>query len=52
MPDLLRVGQLVSLETFRPVESLTIVAVAYFVLTYPIAFAFHALERRLAAGRA
>ena len=52
VPDLLRVGQLVSLETFRPVESLTIVALAYFVLTYPIALAFHALERRLAASRA
>ena len=52
VPDLLRVGQLISLETFRPVESLTIVAIAYFVLTYPIALAFHALERRLAASRA
>ena len=52
VPDLLRVGQLISLETFRPVESLTIVAIAYFVLTYPIALAFHAIERRLAASRA
>jgi polar amino acid transport system permease protein len=51
VPELLRVGQLVSLETFRPVESLTLVAIAYFVLTYPIALAFQAIERRLAAGR-
>lgn len=51
-PELLRVGQLVALETFRPVETLTIVAVAYFVLTYPIALVFHALERRLARARA
>ncbi len=51
-PELLRVGQLVALETFRPVETLTIVAVAYFVLTYPIALIFHALERRLARARA
>ena len=50
-PELLRVGQLVAIETFRPVESLTIVAIAYFVLTYPIALAFHALERALAASR-
>ncbi|MCC6194632.1 MAG: amino acid ABC transporter permease [Burkholderiales bacterium] len=51
-PELLRVGQLVANETFRPVETLTIVAAAYFVLTYPIALAFHFFERRLAAGRA
>jgi polar amino acid transport system permease protein len=51
-PELLRVSQLVAVETFRPVETLTIVAVAYFVLTYPIALAFHAIERRLAAARA
>jgi polar amino acid transport system permease protein len=51
-PELLRVGQLIANETFRPVETLTIVAVAYFVLTYPIALLFYAIERRLAAGRA
>jgi polar amino acid transport system permease protein len=51
-PELLRVSQLVAVETFRPVETLTIAALAYFVLTYPIALAFLALERRLAAGRA
>ena len=51
-PELLRVGQLIANETFRPVETLTIVAVAYFVLTYPIALIFYAIERRLAAGRA
>lgn len=51
-PELLRVGQLIANETFRPVETLTIVAVAYFVLTYPIALLFYALERRMAASRA
>jgi polar amino acid transport system permease protein len=51
-PELLRVGQLIALETFRPVETLTIVAVAYFVLTYPIALLFMAIERRLNAPRA
>ena len=51
-PELLRIGQLVSNETFRPVESLTVVAIAYFVLTYPIALAFYALEKRLARSRA
>lgn len=51
-PELLRVGQLIANETFRPVETLTIVAVAYFVLTYPIALIFYAIERRFAAARA
>ena len=51
-PELLRVGQLIAVETFRPVETLTIIAVAYFVLTYPIALAFMAIERRLAVSRA
>lgn len=51
-PELLRVGQLVALETFRPVEVLTVIAVAYFVLTYPIALAFMALEKRVARARA
>jgi polar amino acid transport system permease protein len=50
-PELLRVGQLIAMETFRPVETLTIIAVAYFVLTYPIALAFYALERRFSAAR-
>jgi polar amino acid transport system permease protein len=50
-PELLRVGQLVANETFRPAEALTIVAIAYFVLTYPIAAGFYALERRLSASR-
>jgi polar amino acid transport system permease protein len=47
-PELLRIGQLVANETFRPVESLTVVAIAYFVLTYPVALTFYALERRFA----
>lgn len=51
-PELLRVGQLIAIETFRPVETLTIVAVAYFVLTYPIALLFMAIERRVNAQRA
>lgn len=51
-PELLRVGQLIAMETFRPVETLTIVAIAYFVLTYPIALAFYALERRFSPARA
>ncbi len=51
-PELLRVGQLISNETFRPVETLTIVAIAYFILTYPIALLFTFIERRMARARA
>jgi polar amino acid transport system permease protein len=50
-PELLRVGQLVSNETFRPAEALTVVAIAYFVLTYPVALGFSAIERRFSAAR-
>jgi polar amino acid transport system permease protein len=50
-PELLRIGQLVAVETFRPVETLTIVALLYFALTYPVALAMGGLERRFRAGR-
>lgn len=45
--ELTRVGQLVSLETFRPLEVWTSIAIIYFVLTYPIAIAARYLERRM-----
>jgi polar amino acid transport system permease protein len=46
--ELTRVGQLISIETFRPFEVLTAVALIYFVINYPIALAARYLERRLA----
>lgn len=48
--ELMRVGQLISLETFRPLESLTVVAIMYFVITYPVALLFRAAEKRLRVG--
>ena len=48
-PELLRVGQLIAVETFRPVETLTVVAVLYFALTYPVALTMGGLERRYRA---
>lgn len=48
--ELMRVGQLVSLETFRPFEVLTAVAVIYFVITYPVALAARHLERKMKIG--
>jgi polar amino acid transport system permease protein len=49
--ELTRVGQLVSLETFRPLEVWTSVAIIYFILSYPIALGARHLERRLRVGQ-
>jgi polar amino acid transport system permease protein len=49
--ELLRIGQLVAVETFRPVETLTIVALLYFVVTYPVAFLIGRLEARFKVAR-
>ncbi|MBT5413976.1 MAG: amino acid ABC transporter permease [Rhodospirillaceae bacterium] len=49
--ELTRVGQLVSLETFRPMEVWTSIAIIYFVMTYPIALAARYLERRMRIGQ-
>ncbi len=43
-------GQLVALATFRPFEVLTVVALLYFVVTYPISFLVGAIERRFRVG--
>jgi polar amino acid transport system permease protein len=51
-PELLRIGQLIAVETFRPVETLTIIAVLYFVVTYPVALLIGRVERRFKVARA
>ncbi len=50
VPELMNRGQLLSTDTFRPLEVLTLVAILYFVLTYPFALAAAALERRSRAA--
>jgi polar amino acid transport system permease protein len=50
VPELMNRGQLLSTETFRPLEVLTLVAFLYFALTYPLALAAVALERRSRAA--
>ena len=50
-PELLRIGQLIAVETFRPVETLTVIAVLYFVVTYPVALLIGRMERRFKAAR-
>lgn len=42
--ELMRVGQLISIETFQPIEVLTVVAFVYFVITYPILVVSRRLE--------
>ena len=46
IPELMNRGQLLSTDTFRPLEILTLVAILYFFVTYPFAIAASALERR------
>ena len=46
VPELMNRGQLLSTDTFRPLEVLTIVAFLYFALTYPLALIAAAFERR------
>ena len=50
VPELMNRGQILSIDTFRPLEVLTLVAILYFVLTYPLALAASALERRSRAA--
>ena len=50
VPELMNRGQILSIDTFRPLEVLTLVAILYFVLTYPLALAAAALERRSRAA--
>lgn len=50
VPELMNRGQLLSTDSFRPLEVLTLVAILYFVLTYPLALAAAALERRSRAA--
>lgn len=50
VPELMGRGYLISTHTFRPLEVLTLVAIVYFALTYPLALAASALERRSRAA--
>ena len=50
--ELTRVGQLTALETFRPMEVWTLVAIFYFIMTYPVSIGARYLERRLRVGQA
>lgn len=45
-----RVGQLIAVETFRLVEILTVVAVIYFIVAYPLALVARYAEHRMRRG--
>ena len=51
IPDLLYQGTLITADTFRPLETYTVVAVIYFVLLFPATRLVQAYEQRLARGR-
>ena len=48
VPDLLYQGQLITADTYRPLEVYTVVAVVYFCLLFPATLLAQAYERRLA----
>jgi polar amino acid transport system permease protein len=50
VPDLLYQGQLITADTYRPLEVYTTVAVIYFVLLFPMTLLVQAWEKRLAKG--
>jgi polar amino acid transport system permease protein len=50
VPELLNRGQTVAIETYRSLEALTLVAMIYFVLIYPLVLAGGVLEKRSRAG--
>jgi polar amino acid transport system permease protein len=48
VPDLLYQGQLITADTYRPLEVYTMVAVIYFVMLFPTTLLAKEYERRLA----
>lgn len=46
VPEIMNRGMILASQTFRPIEILTLVAVLYFGLTWPLVLAAGALERR------
>jgi polar amino acid transport system permease protein len=48
VPEIMNRGWILSSETFRPIEVLTLVALIYFVLTWPLVLLAAALERQSA----
>jgi polar amino acid transport system permease protein len=48
VPDLLYQGQLITADTYKPLEVYTAVAIIYFAMLFPMTLIVKAYERRLA----
>jgi polar amino acid transport system permease protein len=46
VPEIMNRGMILASQTFRPIEVLTLVALIYFGLTWPLVLLAGALERR------
>jgi polar amino acid transport system permease protein len=51
VPDLLYQGQLITADTYRPLETYTVVALIYFVLLFPMTVLVQAYERHSKVNR-
>ncbi|MBN8891893.1 MAG: ABC transporter permease [Rhodospirillales bacterium 70-18] len=51
VPDLLYQGQLITADTYRPLETYTVVALVYFALLFPTTMLAQMYERRLNKGK-
>ena len=51
VPDLVYQGQIAAHDSFRPLETYTAVAVAYFAILFPLTIYVRSRERRLGAAR-
>lgn len=51
VPDLVYQGQMAAHDSFRPLETYTAVAVAYFVILFPLTLYVRKRERKLGEGR-
>ena len=45
-------GRQLSTETYRPIETYTVVALMYFAISFPVSMLVQHMERRLDRGRA
>jgi polar amino acid transport system permease protein len=51
VPDLLYNGELITADTYRPLEVYTVVAIVYFLMLFPSTLLAQAYERHLSRGR-
>lgn len=51
VPDLLYQGQMITADTYRPLETYTVVAILYFAMLFPTTMFAQWYERRLNAGK-